>query len=135
MAEPNHSRLGLWTRLNVAVLLLSATLLQSCGSSLPSPATAARGNEHLTTGAALSAAPDELRHDLLLQLQDRTGRYINLIDGEIGAMLRSGDFTAPQRGWLRTLRIDATQGILWAVQQEDVVDSEIETLFFSRLLH
>ncbi len=109
--------------------------LPACGSPPSQPATTSHGGEHLTTGEALSADPDELRQDLLLQLQDRTGRFINLLDGEIGVVLRARDLTNAQRSWLRTMRTDATQGILWAIQQEDVVDSEIETLFFSRLLH
>ncbi|MDP7030463.1 MAG: hypothetical protein QF733_09615 [Phycisphaerales bacterium] len=83
----------------------------------------------------MASSGDERRTDLLLQLQDRTGSFVNLIDGEVGAMLAGDALNNTQRRWLRTLRIDAMQGILWAIQQEDVVDSKIETLFFARMLH
>ena len=109
-------------------------MLGSCGA--PPPAVGPGGTrDQLITGEALSADSDEVRHDLLLQLQDRTGRFINLLDGSVSEMLRQRDLSPQQRTWLRTLRLDGVQGILWAIQQEDIVDSEIETLFFSRLLH
>ena len=119
-----------------ALTCMAIAALASCSGPSPTDQHAATGTaEHLTTGADMSADSTERRSDLLLQLQDRTGRFINLIDAEVGVLLLEQDLSPPERRWLRTLRTDAIQGILWAIQQEDVVDSEIETLFFSRMLH
>lgn len=116
--------------------LAVVAILSSCGSPQAGRRLAATtAGDHLTTGDELAANPDELRHDLLLQLQDRTGRFINQIDGHISVMLQDPTYSPAQRTWLRTLRLDGIQGVLWAVQQQDVMDSEIETLFFSKLLH
>lgn len=88
----------------------------------------------ITTGQVIAADPNEARHDLLVLLQHRTGRFINSLDGGVSGMLQIGNFTPAQSTWLRTLRLDGEQGILSAIQQDDVLDSEIETLFFTRLL-
>lgn len=49
-------------------------------------------------------------------------------------MLQIDNHTPSQSTWLRTLRPDGEQVILSRIQQDDVHDSEIETLFFLRLL-
>ena len=122
--------------MRLSTALLALALMTSCsGPPTGPPARVDRAHETLATGAQLASQIDELEQDLLLQLQDRAGRFINQITQATTTALADPSLNLNQRRWLRTLRLDAVQGILWAIQRENVIEAEIETLFFTRLLH
>ena len=75
-------------------------------------------------------------HPLLVkrhELYERTGLFIGILNDTIIRLLMEPELTNSQKNTLLKIRIEAARGIVSAASQPDVIYSQLEVLFFSRL--
>ena len=106
---------------------LTAIFSPGCRTSTPGPKNSLK---------PMSESEILQNHPLLVkrhELYERTGLFIGILNDTIIRLMMDPELNISQKNILLKIRSDAARGIVSAASQPDVIYSQLEVLFFSRL--
>ena len=106
---------------------LPSLLMPACSASKPGPW---ESTQPMTETELLATHPLLVKRH---ELYERTGLFIGILNDTIVRLLMEPELTHSQKNTLLKIRIEAARGIVSAASQPDVIYSQLEVLFFSRL--
>ena len=123
-----RSRFGRTSGVSIlALILFVGVLAVGCTTSKPGPRR---------TLQPMSESQILAEHPLLVkrhELYERTGLFIGILNDTIVRLMSDPELTFNQKSLLLKIRSEAARGIVSAASQPDVIYSQLEVLFFSRL--